>query len=618
MASVTSLGAGSGIDLQSLVDGLVAAESQLRLGGLDLREAQATERISAFGLLKSAVSLFDGSLASLGDIATFRSRTATSSNEDAFSVSASENAGLGSYAIEVLAEGAAQSLIADSLVDVTNTAIANGDTAIGGGTLVIQQGTEPSFLVEINSVSSSINAIAAAINSAEGNTGIQATVINADTGPVLVLNSAEVGTGNTINVTVDDIDGNDTDAIGLSQLTFNPADIPGSNLVENTAAADAQISVNGLVVTSTTSNVFADVVDGVTITALAATTQTETAEIRKDASKAVGAVNEFIESFNSLIDTVDDLGRGSTEEGAAAGILVGDSVLRSLTSQLRRIIFTAIDESQPLGVRSLSDIGISFTREGRLTLDSGKLNDLLDTNFDDVARLLAADGNPIAQNNALRTAGFATPASAVGDGQLSITVGEASFTVDILAAANTLADVRDAINNAAGNTTVNASIVLVDDGLGGTEAQLVLAATTAGQAIEIAVTDNDGNDTDAAGLSLLATGNLVELTNAQLDAPEGIILRLQSVLDSYIGATGEQGIIDARTAGLNADIRRIQDDRVRQELRLENFEARLVQQFSALDLLVANLQSSGEFLLSQLNAASAITLNRSNTSSRDN
>ena len=74
MASVSSLGVGSGLDLQTLVDGLVASEQQVRLGGLDVREAIATERISAYGLLKSAVSLFDSSLTSLGDIATFQVR----------------------------------------------------------------------------------------------------------------------------------------------------------------------------------------------------------------------------------------------------------------------------------------------------------------------------------------------------------------------------------------------------------------------------------------------------------------------------------------------------------------------------------------------------------------
>ena len=118
------------------------------------------------------------------------------------------------------------------VVDVTNSAIASADTAIGGGTLTIQQGGQPSFAVTINSATSSLNEIVAAINSAEGNTGVEASIINADSGPVLVINANDVGTDNQVTISVDDVDTNNTDAQGLSQLSFDPSDIPGSNLTQ--------------------------------------------------------------------------------------------------------------------------------------------------------------------------------------------------------------------------------------------------------------------------------------------------------------------------------------------------------------------------------------------------
>ena len=126
----------------------------------------------------------------------------------------------------------------------------------------------------------------------------------------------------------------------------------------------------------------------------------------------------------------------------------------------------------------------------------------------------------------------------------------------------------------------------------------------------MAVDDDDGNDTDASGLSQLASDNLTEIVSTELDAPEGVIVRLQSVIEGFLGGSGEQGIIDARTEGLNSTIDRIGDERLSQENRLLQFEERLVAQFSALDLLVANLQSSGDFLLSQLNTISQISINR--------
>ncbi|MDB2410334.1 flagellar filament capping protein FliD [Pseudomonadales bacterium] len=600
MASVSSLGVGSGLDLQTLVDGLVASEQQLRFGRLDTQEAIATERISAYGLLKSSVSLFDGSLSSIGNIATFQARTASSSDQDAFTVSAAVNAGVGNYSVEVIEAGERHSLSGSNFVDITNTAISSADSLIGGGTLLIQQGSQPSFSVTIDSANSSLNAIASAINESLGNTGVEASVINADAGPVLVINGNDAGSDNEISISVNDIDTNDTDAQGLSQLTFDVGDIAGSNLTQVTAALDAQITVNGQSITSTSGRHFNEVVTGVSITAITETTSAGTASITKNTQQALSAVNEFIDNFNALSNSIDDLGRGGTEEGSSAGVLVGDSVLRTLDAQLRRTIFTAIDETQPEGVRTLSDIGISIDRDGQLSLNSTKFNALLDSNFDDVARLLAADGNTIAQNHQFESIAYDSLTTSFGDASIGITIGEESFTVSFstLEGNDNLLGVQALINNAVDNPGVTASLILVDDGAGGTGAKMILTADAAGP--DSAMTITDGAE------------YFSEITTPELDAPEGVITRLQSVVDGFLGAAGQQGIIDARTEGLSQDVERISDERLVQEQRLLAFEDRLVAQFASLDLLVANLQSNGNFLLSQLNSISQISSNNNN------
>ena len=603
MASVSSLGVGSGLDLQTLVDGLVASEQQLRFGRLDTQEAIATERISAYGLLKSSVSLFNGSLSSIGNISTFQARTASSSDEDAFSVSAAVNAGLGSYSVEVLEAGETQSLTGSNFVDITNSAINSADSIIGGGTLIVQQGSQPSFSVAIDSANSSLNAIVAAINESVDNTGVEASIINADSGPVLVINAADAGSDNEISITVNDIDTNNTDAQGLSQLTFDVSDIASSNLTQATAAVDAQITVNGQTITSTSGRIFDEVVTGVSITAITETASAGIASISKNTQQAVTAVNEFIENFNALTKSIDDLGRGGSEDENSAGVLVGDSVLRTLDAQLRRTIFTAVDDTQPEGVRTLSDIGISIDRDGLLSLNSAKFNALLDSNFDDVARLLAADGNAIAQNSQFESIAYDTVNTQFGDNSLEIGVGEESFTVSFsaLEGNDTLLGVRDLINGASDNPGITASLVLVDDGAGGTDAKLILTADEAGP--------------DSV-ISLIVGGEYFnELTPAELDAPEGVITRLQSVVEGFLGGSGQQGIIDARTEGLSQDVERISDERLVQEQRLTAFQDRLVAQFASLDLLVANLQSNGNFLLSQLNSISQISSNNNRNDS---
>ncbi len=103
----------------------------------------------------------------------------------------------------------------------------------------------------------------------------------------------------------------------------------------------------------------------------------------------------------------------------------------------------------------------------------------------------------------LASGAYAADAS-VGTGQLTISAGETTLTVDIDAEHATLADIRDAINAKAGGKTVAASIVTGDDG-----AHLVLNAVDTGTAGALTVSASGGD----GGLSTLA-GGLSELVAA--------------------------------------------------------------------------------------------------------
>ena len=149
MVGVSSLGVGSGLDLQSLVDGLVSAETTIRLSRLDAREGAATEKISAYGLLRSALAEFDTALQGLSSFQTFQQRDVTTSNSDAFSIDAALSAPLGTFDIAVNQVAVAQQLTASGLVDVTNSPLTSAEQNIGGGQITIQQGAESAFVVNI-------------------------------------------------------------------------------------------------------------------------------------------------------------------------------------------------------------------------------------------------------------------------------------------------------------------------------------------------------------------------------------------------------------------------------------------------------------------------------------
>ncbi|OZB74773.1 MAG: hypothetical protein B7X37_04550 [Halothiobacillus sp. 14-55-98] len=116
----------------------------------------------------------------------------------------------------------------------------------------------------------------------------------------------------------------------------------------------------------------------------------------------------------------------------------------------------------------------------------------------------------------LASPGFTNASSTVGAGTLDITAGTSAFSVSV-ASTDTLSTVRDKINAATGNQGVQASIINVDDGAGGTTSKLVLTASNTGTAngISISAVDSDGNNTDTTGLSVLASNNLTQITAAQ-------------------------------------------------------------------------------------------------------
>lgn len=150
---------------------------------------------------------------------------------------------------------------------------------------------------------------------------------------------------------------------------------------------------------------------------------------------------------------------------------------------------------------------------GDSTLISATATGSVDPGAYDIEVLSMAKAHKVASGN------FATASTTVGAGTLNVTYGSTTFDVTITAGENdTLAGIRDAINNATGNTGVRASILTVSDGMGGTTSKLVMTSskTGASNAISVAVTgDTDGVDNDNAGLSRLVSANLSQIDEAK-------------------------------------------------------------------------------------------------------
>lgn len=383
--AISSPGIGSNLDVNGIVKQLMAVE-QRPLQLLNNKEASFQARLSATGSLKGALSGLQSSLSALLRNSTFSGTTkATAGDASVMSASASSRAISGNYQIDVTQLAQAQKL--------KTTAFASANSVVGSGKLTIQFGTDNggSFTangsrgiktIDIDPSKTTLVELRDALNSAGA--GIAAAIVNDGTGYRLAISSNFSGTDNTLKITVEDGDGNNTDASGLSQLAFDPSS-GAKQLSESQAAKNALLSIDGISVVKS-SNIVSDAIDGVSLTLLKL--GSSSLSVAPDRSGIKTAVEGFVKAYNDTNATLRELG-GFNPETKVAGPLQGDPALRAAQSQLRAIIGGSIRYTSGT-LTNLSQLGISFQRDGSLQLDGSKLQAAIDREPNGVAALFAS------------------------------------------------------------------------------------------------------------------------------------------------------------------------------------------------------------------------------------
>ncbi len=244
--------------------------------------------------------------------------------------------------------------------------------------------------VVIDSTNNTLQGIMDAIN--KGNFGVTASIVSdgatgTDATPYhLVLTSSATGASSTMKITLAGSGGADPDPDLVSLLSYDPGGT--QNLSQKAAGADTLATVNGIAVTSSSTSI-SGAVTGVTFTALKAGSTSVT--VAKDTSTLTNSVNSFVKAYNDLNTQLAALGSydADTKE---SGPLLGDSTLRNLQSSIRATLSKAITGLQSTSLSTLSQIGVSFQKDGSLAVDSAKLTTAMTNNFNDIAGLFAAVG----------------------------------------------------------------------------------------------------------------------------------------------------------------------------------------------------------------------------------
>ena len=366
------MGIGSGLDLGNIVKVLVEAENAPKEAMFNKTEDTISAKLSAMGTLKSALSTFEDALKKLQSGDVLNQRKVTTGESRYFSALATKSAQSGSYNIQVEQLASAHK--------VGGVHIADPSTPVGEGSL--------DFTVNGNGFSvtiapdDTIASIAQKVNDATDNTGVTATVITSDAGAQLVFSSNESGTDNQINIIA-----NDSVGTGLNDM------FGGANLTELNPAANSIIYVDNQKITSQ-SNKVDTAITGVSLTLTDADlSQTSILKIEQDTDAVKENVNSFVTAYNALVSSIDKLSSYDAEKKKAAA-LQGDSMIRSLESQLRNMASGRV--TTPTGSVGLYDIGVKIDRYGKMSVDDAKLDSALKDDMTNVEALFATPSTGLA------------------------------------------------------------------------------------------------------------------------------------------------------------------------------------------------------------------------------
>ena len=375
MASISSLGAGSGIFTNDPLNQLLQSERAPAKFRLDQKQAETEAKISAYGRVRSAIEGLSSPLAALSKPEGLRAFAASSSNEGVATITVdTSEVSRGSYSLNVKDLAQAQSLASGTFAD-------RDTTAVGTGTLTFNVGGVETSIA-IDGTNNTLEGVANAINDAGA--GVSAGIVDTGSGFRLVMSADETGLENAIQISVtDDGDSDNTDDAGLSQLAF---DGTTSNMTETVAAKDARLEINGIEVTRA-SNRVEGVVDGVTFDLFSM--GTSTVKVDQDPDAVAERVQAFVDKYNAFQDEVSRLSRFDTESGRGS-VLTGDSAVRSIQSQLRSFITEIPDGLEGSPIRMLGDVGISTDPDtGKLEFDSARFQEQLEANPENMTALFA-------------------------------------------------------------------------------------------------------------------------------------------------------------------------------------------------------------------------------------
>lgn len=660
---ISSPGIGSNLDVNGIIDKLMQAESRPFLA-MQQKERTFTGQLSAYGTLSGALGSFQTAIANLSDSSKFLTFGATSSDLTVLTATAGKGAVKGSYSVKVDALAQSQSVMAAGQASTTALIGAGGATtltfdfgSITGGTLTngvyagatfAQDGTQSTRTVTIDSSNNSLQGIKDAVNKA--GIGVTASIISDGSGAPnrLVFTSSRTGEKSNMRIGVAG------DAALSDLLSYSPEGT--QKMTQTSAGQNAKLNLYGVDISSATNNI-ADAIPGVSLSLTKI--GTTSINVSSDAGGVKTAMNAFVKAYNELNGSIAELTKVGPKpkpgEAPTGGPLVGDATTRNLQSSLRRLFATEVPGLEG-NLKSLSQLGMAFQKDGSLKLDTAKLQKAIDTDLTGVSNLLATSGSTTDSlinfvsstsgsgvgTKAISISQLATQGSVKGgapaaltitagvNDEMSVTVNGVSSSVKLKAGTYTpdsmAAQLQSAINGATSLSAAGAGVTVKQEAgvltvtsnkygsvskvaLSGPAADDLLPSQVATDGVDVAGTIGGAPATGSgqfltgssgsasSGIQIEVKGGAAPASRGTVNISKGLGAQFNALVDSFLGPKGS---IASKNEGINKSLTDISNQKDRLNTRLEASEKRYRKEFTALDVMLGQMGNTSSFLAQQL------------------
>lgn len=338
----------SSIDPQAYAQQLAAYDIASLQSQLKTKTTTMNAQKSALDALKTALTDFRTAMSGLNKTNEGMLKNLVSMNREGIAnVTANSSALKGTYNIEVDSLASAHQI---GYGQMTDDAIKN---ASGTMDITLGSGADAKTIsVDVTDLES-LSDLTKAINGNEDNPGVTASLIRTDGEVTLMLSSDESGAKNTISVT-------------------SPNGLDLSNPQTISEASDSVIRMGQMTFTNS-SNTLDKLIDGVTIELTSVTEKDKplTISVGTDSSGTKEQLQTLVDAYNTLQDTLTKLTKSGNGDDESRGALAGDSTMSSLDRELNDVM------RQMFGDKRMSDFGITADREGKLQIDSKKLDEAI-------------------------------------------------------------------------------------------------------------------------------------------------------------------------------------------------------------------------------------------------